>query len=271
MHIVFEGADSAGKTSSCHRIGDFLKDKLQGTDIQVVYLHQPGDTPIGDNLRHLIKDPDNDITKLGAFYVMGADHAQFCEEKLKHLKDATIANDKIIILQDRHSSISGYVNAVARYGTVSIEEYKSVYDRIYREYPYEYPDIVVDLIIPPDVIVENLKRRGFSASDRYEAGGDVKDWEKVVTGYKEVPTKGCIPSDRYLVLDGDKKKTVMLMDEVEGILGHKNMVDGPIRDAMRELYKYLIDEIVEKKLDKGARRHGGHDYDSATVETNTNS
>ncbi|WWP02166.1 MAG: dTMP kinase [Candidatus Dasytiphilus stammeri] len=50
--IVLEGIEGAGKTTACNIIGQFLQDKNIN---DIVITHDPGGTPVAENLRYLIK------------------------------------------------------------------------------------------------------------------------------------------------------------------------------------------------------------------------
>jgi dTMP kinase len=53
--ITFEGNDGSGKTTQILRLTDYLKEK----GLEVVLLREPGGTPIGEKIRHLVLDNEN--------------------------------------------------------------------------------------------------------------------------------------------------------------------------------------------------------------------
>lgn len=53
--ISFEGNDGSGKTTQIIRLSDYLKEK----GMEVLLLREPGGTPIGEKIRHLVLDNEN--------------------------------------------------------------------------------------------------------------------------------------------------------------------------------------------------------------------
>ena len=56
IFITFEGGDGAGKST---HLG-YLTAALQERGLEVVRLREPGGTTIGEQLRAIVLDPDND-------------------------------------------------------------------------------------------------------------------------------------------------------------------------------------------------------------------
>ncbi len=53
--ITFEGNDGSGKTTQILRLSEYLKEKGR----EVLLLREPGGTPIGEKIRHLVLDNEN--------------------------------------------------------------------------------------------------------------------------------------------------------------------------------------------------------------------
>lgn len=51
MYIVFEGIVGSGKSTQAKKLVEFFREKY-GTDM-VVYVREPGSTPIAEDIRHL--------------------------------------------------------------------------------------------------------------------------------------------------------------------------------------------------------------------------
>ena len=51
VYIVFEGIVGSGKSTQAKRLVEFLREKY-GIDM-VVYVREPGSTPIAEDIRHL--------------------------------------------------------------------------------------------------------------------------------------------------------------------------------------------------------------------------
>ena len=53
--ITLEGIDGCGKSTQIERLAEALK----MSDAEVVWLREPGGTPISEKIRRLLLDPDN--------------------------------------------------------------------------------------------------------------------------------------------------------------------------------------------------------------------
>lgn len=59
--ITFEGSEGCGKSTQARLLYRYLRDK----GYPVVYLREPGDTKVGEKIRKILLDPQNEITPLG--------------------------------------------------------------------------------------------------------------------------------------------------------------------------------------------------------------
>ena len=57
MFVVLEGIDGCGKTTQAR----FLVERLRERGVDVLHLHEPGGTRLGDVIRSLILDPSRDV------------------------------------------------------------------------------------------------------------------------------------------------------------------------------------------------------------------
>lgn len=77
MFITFEGIDGCGKTTQIN----LLAEKLLSTGIAHIKTREPGGTPLGQQLRALLLNPDNTaITPLTELLLFSADRAQHLHE-----------------------------------------------------------------------------------------------------------------------------------------------------------------------------------------------
>lgn len=99
-HIVLEGSDGSGKSSMAKVAVRYLTEKF-GADRIVIHGH-PGATPIGQEIRKLVKHSDAEIDVKTEQMLMACDLNAFTEQVLK----PALANGKIVI-SDRCNLISG--------------------------------------------------------------------------------------------------------------------------------------------------------------------
>ena len=77
MFITFEGPDGSGKTTQARLLAEHLR---QG-DTPVVLTREPGGTPIGDQVREVLHDPNNvDMTAEAEFLLYSASRAQLVHQ-----------------------------------------------------------------------------------------------------------------------------------------------------------------------------------------------
>ena len=75
--ITFEGGDGAGKSTHIR----FLGDVLQSLGFEVVNVREPGGTDIGEQLRHVVLDPQNaNLSSRSELLIYEAARAQLADE-----------------------------------------------------------------------------------------------------------------------------------------------------------------------------------------------
>ena len=78
--ITFEGIEGSGKTTQINLLAEFLKNK--GYDVLVS--REPGGTPLGEKIRHLLLDPQYESMDYRTEILLyAADRAQHVKEKIK--------------------------------------------------------------------------------------------------------------------------------------------------------------------------------------------
>jgi dTMP kinase len=79
LFITFEGTDGSGKST---QIG-MLVEKLHAEGYKVTENREPGGTPVGQQVRRILLDPDNsDITPMTELLLMFASRAQAATERI---------------------------------------------------------------------------------------------------------------------------------------------------------------------------------------------
>ena len=181
LFITFEGAEGAGKSTQIKRLKEYLIDK----GFPVVCTREPGGTYIGDEIRDILLDVDNQTMdhKVEAL-LYAASRAQL----VKNIISPALTKGKVV-LSDRYMDSS---LAYQSYG---------------RELPLDMileinrwatscldPDLTFYLDLPAE---EGLKRVANSHADRIESE-DIEFHKKVEEGYRELAQ---MYSKRYRNID----------------------------------------------------------------------
>lgn len=232
MYIVFEGPDGAGKTGMTKILQKAIQRHTTGLKIHT--FHQPGSTPLGEAIRAAVKDENVKASPYAQFYLMIADHSQFAEECLKPIFFGSQGPDSYVIIQDRHSAISGYAYQIF---VNNIDQY--TYDTAYqakRFKPYQ-PDAIVMLNVSLEETLRRLsKRKPQPGNDRFERA-DVL--EKVIKGYSVVPEYGIYPPELYLQVNSNVGKQEAFRNVVNALYNSPR-IKGTF---MGKILEKILDDI----------------------------
>src|SRR5688572_25203550 len=91
LFITFEGTEGSGKSTQIKR----LAERISGLGHEVVVLREPGGTPIGEEIRHLLEhSAANDaMTAEAELLLMNAARAQLVREVIR----PALAADKVVL------------------------------------------------------------------------------------------------------------------------------------------------------------------------------
>jgi len=178
--IVLEGPDGCGKSTQTSR----LADRLTATGRQVERVRDPGGTPIGEEIRDILLNPDfHEMSVRTEMLLYMASRAQLVEQCIRPALEVGR-----IILSDRYLTSTLVYQGLA--GGLDIE----VINRLYAYACGETrPDLVIVLDVPTDVGRSRLSGR----PDRMESKS-VEFHEKVRQGYLTVAE---LDPDRHVVID----------------------------------------------------------------------
>lgn len=176
--IAFEGGEGSGKSTQAVRLAERL---------HALLTFEPGDTPLGVELRRLLLDaPSLEITDRAEALLMAADRAQHVVEVILPALQAgrTVVTDRFagssIAYQGHGRQLpAGEVEELSRWATDGL-----------------WPDLVVLLAIPQSVSAE----RTGGARDRMEDAGDAFH-ARVGDGFL---TQAIADPDRWVVIDGTR-------------------------------------------------------------------
>jgi dTMP kinase len=153
--IVFEGIEGAGKTTQLVR----LATRLGAAGVPHERFREPGGTPLGDEIRRVLLDPQSDITPRAEALLFMASRAELVERRLK----PSLAKGNVVLL-DRFT-LSTYAYQVAGRG---LDE-REVRAANVTATAGLVPDLTVLLRLHPATGLERARMRG--AADRMEASG----------------------------------------------------------------------------------------------------
>jgi dTMP kinase len=176
--IAFEGGEGSGKSTQAARLAKRLGALLT---------FEPGDTPLGAQLRRLLLDsPDLEITDRAEALLMAADRAQHVVEVIVPALESgrTVVTDRFagssIAYQGHGRQLpAGEVEELSRWATDGL-----------------WPDLVVLLEVSASV---SAARTG-GARDRMEGAGDAFH-RRVHDGFL---TQAIADPDRWVVIDGSR-------------------------------------------------------------------
>lgn len=149
-YIAIEGIDGSGKTTQARRIAD---------ELFAVLFREPGDTPVGDALREIVKDPSVCMNQGTEAYLFAAARSEL-------LPDVSSLLDRgINVVVDR--SVISSVAYQAERGELSTSEVLE----INRVGVTEAPDLVILLDLPVEAA---LARTGGGGRDAMESRVDME-------------------------------------------------------------------------------------------------
>jgi len=184
--ITFEGSEGSGKST---QIG-LLAERLEQDGREVVVTREPGGTPIGEEIRHLLKhaDASNNMFPETELLLFAASRAQLVREVI-----APALHEGKIILCDRFLDSTTVYQGVARNlseDPVQVVNQLAVGDIM--------PDLTVVVDVPAEIGLKRARRRVSDLPDRMEKE-NIEFYQRVRNGYlllaKQMP-------DRFFVVDG---------------------------------------------------------------------
>ena len=194
VYIAFEGAEACGKSTQARRLAD---------DLGAVLTRETGGTEIGQRLRDILHDTSmTDLNDHAEALIVAADRAQHIAQVVR---PALAAGRHVVSDRSVFSTL-----AYQGYGRgLPIDEVRAINEWAIGD---TWPDLVILLQVPPDVLAERMSRRTL---DRFEAAGD--DFHaRVDAGFAEM---AAADPDRWAVVEAT---------------GGKGRITREIREIVRE-------------------------------------
>ena len=177
--ISFEGIEGVGKSTQIKMLDEYLKSKGLSTEI----LREPGSTVIGEKIRDILLNSDEDLSSETELLLMFSARAQLIKEKIINTSNDFILFDRFF---DASSAYQGYGRGLSLQLINNLIEFTNC----------PIPDITFLLDISVD---EGFKRKTNDAKDRIESSGDTF-FENVRQGYLDLSKN----NNRIKVLDAQK-------------------------------------------------------------------
>ncbi len=201
--ITFEGTEGAGKSTQIHLLADHLR--AAGHD--VLTLREPGGTPIGEEIRHLLKhsDANHAMTPEAELLLMSASRAQLVREVIR----PALLQGKIVLCDrfyDSTTAYQGFGRGLHIGDTGEITRFAVGDTR---------PDLTLLLRVPLDVSeARRLSREGTAPAvrDRMEEA-DRTFFEKVEEGFDAIARQ---EPARVKVIDASQDRETV----AQAIWGH---------------------------------------------------
>lgn len=207
--ITVEGTDGAGKSTQINFIREYFKEK----GIETIFVREPGSTVIGEKIREILLDKDNQsMSYRTEMFLYAAARAQLVEEVI----EPAILENKVVICDRFIDSSMAYQG----YGRQLGEDVADVNRHALK-------GISPDLTIFIDVNVKVGQKRVDKLEreiDRIESQSD-EFHKRVVEGYRKIAEKN---SDRIKTVTGNQEIDKVSLD----------------------IKKYL-DELMKKAVERG--------------------
>ncbi len=195
--ISFEGSEGSGKTTQVSRIAD----RFEEAGYEVVVTREPGGTPIGEEIRHILMHgaQSSNMMPETELLLFAASRAQLVREVILPALSAGK-----IVLCDRFMDSTTVYQGIARKiqsEPVHLINTFAVGNLV--------PDVTVVIDIDAEVGLQRVRHRANDLPDRMEKE-NIEFYQKVRTGYlmlaKAMP-------ERFVVVDGN-----LSPDELENVI-----------------------------------------------------
>ena len=181
--IVFEGPDGSGKSTQLELLAQYLREELGK---KVVTTREPGGTPISQQIREILLNPDNEAMKdKTEILLYAASRAQHIEQLIM----PSLLNNKYVLCDrfvDSSIAYQGYgrqrdidvIKKVNQMATSGVE-----------------PDFSVYIMVPPEIAIERIAQK--RSLDRLEKT-EISFHQRVYQGYLALLKEG----QRKYYIDG---------------------------------------------------------------------
>lgn len=145
LFVTFEGGEGAGKSMHLN----LLAQRLQAEGEKVRCVREPGGTPLGEEIRPLLKHHDYAVCPLAELFLLQASRAQLVQDVIR----PALKRGEIVLCDRFYDSTIAY----QVYGRgLSLDQVRSVVTLAIEE---TKPDVTFFLDVPPALGLENKRRQ----------------------------------------------------------------------------------------------------------------
>jgi dTMP kinase len=188
LFISFEGGEGCGKSTQIAA----LKARLEAAGRTVIQTREPGGTPLGESVRHLLQHDEagNGMCAEAELLLFAASRAQHVRE----LIDPAIAADQIVLC-DRFLDSTTVYQGVAR--SINADQVEAINQFAVG---LTKPDLTILIDLPPEIGLARVHARSDGQLDRMEQEA-IEFFQAVRQGYLELAEA---EPERFLILDGSQ-------------------------------------------------------------------
>jgi dTMP kinase len=184
MFITFEGLDASGKSTQA----ELTANRFRESGASVVFIREPGGTDLGERIRSLLLDVNNNVDPVAEVFLFSAARAQLVREVIR----PALARGEIVICDrfvDSTTSYQGYGRKIP------MESIRAI-NRL------AIDGVIPDLTFFIDISIDEIEKRQHAAgkiADRMERSGRTF-FERTRNGYIELSRN----EKRLKVIQGER-------------------------------------------------------------------
>ena len=188
LFITFEGVEGSGKSTQISA----LKKRLEEAGREVIETREPGGTPLGESIRHLLQHDEagEGMSPESELLLFSASRAQHVRE----LIEPALLAGKIVVC-DRFLDSSAIYQGIAR--AIDAQQVKVI-----NEFAVGLtkPDLTILIDLSPEVGLARVRARSNGEFDRMEQES-LEFFQAVRAGYLDL---AAAEPERFFVLDGSQ-------------------------------------------------------------------
>lgn len=190
LFIAIEGIEGVGKTTLAKQMVHYFEQKNKTCNLT----REPGGTPLAEQLRALLKDPQYEVDPITELLMMFASRSHHIQHHIKPLLEKGT-----IVISDRYVAASYAYQGKGR--GIKTEYLQQLDQMVCGDLQ---PDYTILVTAPVEVAMERVNKRS-EQIDRFEKEQH-QFFNDVQTRYLELAEK----DERYIIIDGSASEEVVL-------------------------------------------------------------